>query len=96
MLTKIGLRFYLVNELKNLAFYVFTVLCSYIINGKKITEIVKNLQEFLVKDYDLTSHINQHGTNADKRLLMRSKPHAVNELTYINVLKFYYLENDID
>ena len=81
VLTKIGLRFYLVNELKNLAFYVFTFLCSYIKNGKKRAEIVKYLHEFLVNDYDFTSHISQHGTKAEKRLLMRSRPHAVNELT---------------
>jgi hypothetical protein len=48
VLTNIGFRFYLVNELKNFPFYVFMVRCSYIKNGKNIIDIMKNLHEFLV------------------------------------------------
>jgi hypothetical protein len=37
-------------------------------------ETVKYLQEFLVKDYDFTSPMSQHGIKAEKITLMNKKP----------------------
>lgn len=51
--------------------------------GKRRIETVKYLQEFLVKDYDFTSPMSQHGIKAEKITLMNKSPHAKKELTYI-------------
>jgi len=88
VLTKIGLRFCFVNKFRNFYFSFFTFLCSYTKNGISNIDTVKYLQEFLVKDYDFTSPINQHGTNAENITLKNSSPHATKELTYIWLSKF--------